>query len=883
MPQNPQQPQLDPNFDWAKLPDGSYAKFPKGTSQVAIEGQLAKAGLIKPKTPTPKGELGGIIHGEKYNTTYGGTLVKPGEIPPYYGFTPTNMAGAAAHTVVDFGKFLKDVGGDLLSNPNWFKTMPADKRPSTMQKFVTEPAKEQLSEASKAYKEGRYSEAAGHGLAGVVPMVGPFAASIGEQAGKGDVGGALGQVVGMYMTGKALEKGRKVVVDKTTQMVSPKSLRRRAADLNTKVLKSATPDARDFGKSVGLQVAKEAIISNLEQLPAKIEAKRINKNSQVQALAKQLDAAGTTIDVSQDIQAIENDVKTIANQRGLLTPQLRTQIKGLLNRVTTQVDPTTGKPVPRNLTQLKVSDALKLQEGLKDTSAFGKVVPDAINNLARRIRGALGNKIGNVSPEMQRLRAEESKLIKARDAAKDNYAKALNDNRTLAKGFVYSTASAATGYIALKMAGIGFGPAIAGILVLRTLAESTVSRTARAALYAKTADAIDAALAAKSPQGGATGAQGAATGPKGPQAGGSPITGGTPPQAVANAQLAAAIGTPKAVAVAVAPQLTAGAATIDPDLGVSTGPETSSTKADASKIEIQNLERKLELASSDERQAILKQLREAQDRAAGVKPVAESEIKDVSKMGRKAAADKSHRSASIEPIGSHIATSDITKKVQDITSTPPRSIKDMEDIVKGLSNVLSDLKQNVKKYEEAEAGGSVAKSNTKTAAKSPEAVAEAEKARNKAMMDRLDNLIERQANPKSGADRNAIEREIAEIKRLLSGEATGSKATAIRKKIADRERLAGKRAEAKAATPGTSTTAQTGSTVDPATRPEASPENRAILLDMGYKKLATYEGGPEMVKALQKMAQDVRKVDPSYDEVTALADALKALKEVSGQ
>jgi len=291
----------------------------------------------------------------------------------------------------------------------------------------------------------------------------------------------------------------------------------------------------------------------------------------------------------------------------------------------------------------------------------------------------------------------------------------------------------------------------------------------------------------------------------------------------------------------------------------------------------------LELASPDERQAILKQLREAQDRAAGVKPVAESEIKDVSKMGRKAAADKSHRSASIEPIGSHIATSDITKKVQDITSTPPRSIKDMEDIVKGLSNVLSDLKQNVKKYEEAEAGGSVAKSNTKTAAKSPEAVAEAEKARNKAMMDRLDNLIERQANPKSGADRNAIEREIAEIKRLLSGEATGSKATAIRKKIADRERLAGKRAEAKAATPGTSTTAQTGSTVDPATRPEASPENRAILLDMGYKKLATYEGGPEMVKALQKMAQDVRKVDPSYDEVTALADALKALKEVSGQ
>jgi hypothetical protein len=503
---------------------------------------------------------------------------------------------------------------------------------------------------------------------------------------------------------------------------------------------------------------------------------------------------------------------------------------------------------------MKVSDALALQKGLEDMSAFGKQVPNAISNLARRVRGVIGDKLGATSPDMQRLRMEESRLIKAREAAKENYAKSLNDNRTLAKGFVYSTAGAAVGYITLKMAGVGFGPAIAGILVLRTLAESTPSRTARAAFYARAADAVDAALGRgtrPSPQGGPSGAAGAAGGPNVPQAGGSPTAGGTPPQAVANAQLAAAIGTPQAVAAASAPQLPAAPASIadvaapardtaayqkyvaqgmsmsealkaaakevnppkaaTPPSGTSPAGATSAdmadirsktagadVKAEASKVEIQNLERKLETASPDERQAALRQLRDAETRA-------------------------------------------------------------------------------------AEGGRSVAKSNIKTTAKSPEALAEALAKRNKAMMDRLDVLMERQSNPKSGADRNAIEREITQIKRLLSGEATGSEATAIQKRIADRERLAGKRAEAKAATPGTSTTAQTGSTAEPATRPEASPENRTLLLDMGYKKLAEYEGGPEMVKALQKMAKDVSKVDPSYDEVTALADALKALKEVSGQ
>ena len=51
---------------------------------------------------------------------------------------------------------------------------------------------EQFQKSGEAFGEGRYSEGLGHGLAGVLPVVGPGAAAVGEQIGGGDVAGGLG-------------------------------------------------------------------------------------------------------------------------------------------------------------------------------------------------------------------------------------------------------------------------------------------------------------------------------------------------------------------------------------------------------------------------------------------------------------------------------------------------------------------------------------------------------------------------------------------------------------------------------------------------------------------------------------------------------------------
>lgn len=58
----------------------------------------------------------------------------------------------------------------------------------------------QSERAVKAYdlaKEGRYSEAAGNAGAAVLPVIGPIAAGIGEQAGTGDIAGAAGKLTGL--------------------------------------------------------------------------------------------------------------------------------------------------------------------------------------------------------------------------------------------------------------------------------------------------------------------------------------------------------------------------------------------------------------------------------------------------------------------------------------------------------------------------------------------------------------------------------------------------------------------------------------------------------------------------------------------------------------
>lgn len=135
------------------------------------------------------------------------------EPKPYYGFTPSNVGKnilEGAKGVISGGAAL---ARDLVTNPNWVSG-----KDSTYDKFVRQPEEQEVIKAGEhggaglggKQTVGEGAQAAGHALASAIPVIGPWAASLGEQAGTGDVGGAAGQVIGAGGTAEAI-KGLKVL------------------------------------------------------------------------------------------------------------------------------------------------------------------------------------------------------------------------------------------------------------------------------------------------------------------------------------------------------------------------------------------------------------------------------------------------------------------------------------------------------------------------------------------------------------------------------------------------------------------------------------------------------------------------------------------------
>jgi hypothetical protein len=187
-------------------PDGTLGDIPADRLAAAVK-QGAKPGI---HITAPDGSSGVVPADRIQEATKAGAKIvplsdQPEGIPEYYGFTPKNVARNAWEgfkgTIASVGAVAKD----LAANPNW-----AFGENSTLQKFVAEPMHQEAARAVDAFNKGEYTAAFGHAVASGVPVVGPVAAQIGEQAGTGDVGGAAGQVAGMAGAAKVMQTGTRL-------------------------------------------------------------------------------------------------------------------------------------------------------------------------------------------------------------------------------------------------------------------------------------------------------------------------------------------------------------------------------------------------------------------------------------------------------------------------------------------------------------------------------------------------------------------------------------------------------------------------------------------------------------------------------------------------
>lgn len=602
-------------------------------------------------------------------------------------------------------------------------------------------------------KAGHLLKGAAEFISGLAPVPAMLGTNIGEDIKNKNVRGLLGTGAGLATQAALLHVGSEI---------NPESLRTRAAALDTKVLKTAEAGAHDK-TAVGLQVANEHIVGMMKSLPAKIEAVRSAKNAKVQALAKYHDAQGHTVDAVPEIAPLMQNIQTRLNTQGLITGSARNAVMGILDQLKVERDMATGQTRSVDLSKLTVSKALGLTQGLGKIANWGSEAKVAVEPFIERIRLGINNAMDKVDPEITKTRTEEHRLIKARDTADEQYTKMVNDKTGMARGIMYSNAPTIMVWLGLRGLGL-MTPvtALGTVILLKTLAESSLSRTARAALYARAADLFEHASPA------VQGVKGGAGGPQSPSMGQWP-------------SLPAKGGSGAANAVAGQPTAPRGGLPPMPNAG----PEVTRQRMAA--------------------------LPESATRA-------------------------------------RAGSGDYVKKTQIELDTEFFKKHELK------------ATEKTEFFKKKEAGATVATSTTT----SP---------KNKAMLDRLDNLLDRR--PKSGAENNAIKREIGEIKRVLSGEADTKESSAINKRIADRERLATKRTAAGAVQTGPQTSAS-----GEAVAQSSSPETRAIALDAGYKALAHYEGGDMMVKALKGTAKAMQKIDQSYDEVEKLTEALQILKSM---
>lgn len=128
---------------------------------------------------------------------FGGTMEgqRPGyDAPPasaeQFMDPPSAQGGAAGRFFSNLGEVLNPI--TMAQGLYQAVRHPIDTAGNIIQQQVG-----QGQQAVEMFKQGRYSEAAGHGGAALLPLIGPAAAQAGEQIGSGDIAGGLGRATGI--------------------------------------------------------------------------------------------------------------------------------------------------------------------------------------------------------------------------------------------------------------------------------------------------------------------------------------------------------------------------------------------------------------------------------------------------------------------------------------------------------------------------------------------------------------------------------------------------------------------------------------------------------------------------------------------------------------
>jgi hypothetical protein len=286
-----------------------------------------------------------------------------------------------------------DVGGVIL--PQKFGGDPITD--TQLMHHIVDPMQ---AEAAKARQGGPGST--GHAIASGIPVIGPYAAQLGEQAGSGDIGGALTKGVTQYLAPKAVAKAVPLAVKGVQRGVllgkTPEAAYESALKPSTTLTEAERSSLVKTGLENEIPVSKAGIekigdlVDNLNQRIKGTIAQDPNRPISPQSVANRADAVrgkfANQVNPSADLAAID------ASKQEFLD-QYRSQ---------------PGAPGPTS--PIGAADAQAMKQGTYRVlrGKYGEMGSASVEAQKALARG-LKEEIASQFPELNNLNAAESKLL----------------------------------------------------------------------------------------------------------------------------------------------------------------------------------------------------------------------------------------------------------------------------------------------------------------------------------------------------------------------------------------------------------------------------------------------------------------------------------------
>jgi hypothetical protein len=338
------------------------------------------------------------------------------------GFTPGNIVSNVGRGLKELGQgavqLASDVGGVIL--PQKFGGDPITD--TQLMHHVVDPMQ---AEAAKARQGGPGS--AGHAIASGIPVIGPYAANLGEQAASGDVGGALTRGITQYAAPKAIAPaiaatgrvaGRAALLGKTPEAAYESALKpsttlgeaERAAIVKTG-LENEIPVSK-----TGLEKIGAAIDELNNQITDEIKpGVKINPNRAALTADQAKAKFANQVNANGDLAAIEASKQQFLREQGAKpgSPSVPPQPTGVLDAQGNPVMSagTPAKPAtPAPPMEAAKAQAMKVGTYRVLKGKYGEQGSASVEAQKALARG-LKDEIANAFPEISKLNAAESKLL----------------------------------------------------------------------------------------------------------------------------------------------------------------------------------------------------------------------------------------------------------------------------------------------------------------------------------------------------------------------------------------------------------------------------------------------------------------------------------------